>query len=171
MLAEFEKIINRIGLSVGIVLAVGALIVAGPFPLVPQGLRLGGSIGAAAIILLLTKPLAGQFGVISGRLRAMLWGVDIAVLIGFVFTLVNFAEVYESMWDGIFILETPQLLVGLFGTLVVVEMVRRTFDPILPVICGLAVLYAFFGGDMPGILGHTGFFFEETMTAIIVNAL
>lgn len=166
MLARFEKFADRIGLSVGVILAVGALIVAGPFPLVPQGLRLGGAIGAAAIILLLTRPLAGQFGNISGSLRASLWAVDIAVLAGFVYTLFNFADVYESMWDGIFILETPQLLVGLFGTLVVIEMVRRIFGPILPVICLLAILYALFGGDMPGILGHTGFSFEETMTAI-----
>jgi hypothetical protein len=65
MLDKFEIFANRAGLSVGLILAIGALIVAGPFPLVPQELRLGGSIGAAAIILLLTRPLAGQFGKIS----------------------------------------------------------------------------------------------------------
>ncbi len=164
----FERVeifLTGIGRWAGFILSCGAVWAAGPFPVMNQGLRLGGAIGLAVVVILLTRPLARQFPGASARLRTSLWIVDLAVLVGFIFTLFNFFEIYESFWDGVFILETPQLLVGLFGTLVVIEMLRRTFGLILPVICILAILFAHFGGSLPGILGHTGFSFEETVTA------
>lgn len=47
--------------------------------------------------------------------------------------------------------------VGLVGTLLVLEFARRTSGPILPLLAGLFILYAFAGPWLPGILHHRGF--------------
>ncbi len=106
----FERVeifLTGIGRWAGFILSCGAVWAAGPFPVMNQGLRLGSAIGLAVVVILLTRPLAGQFPGSSARLRTSLWIVDLVVLIGFIFTLFNFFEIYESFWDGVFILETP----------------------------------------------------------------
>ena len=153
---------RRLGLIIGLILAVTAIYGAGPFPYIEQGVRLGGAIGASVIIMLTLNPLAKQFGRGITSRRLFLWAVDIVILVGFIYTLLNFSEVYESMWDGVIILEGPTLAVGFFGILVIIEMVRRAFGPILPIICILMLGYAHYG-DLPGILGHSGFTFEEVV--------
>ncbi|MEE2760485.1 MAG: TRAP transporter fused permease subunit [Pseudomonadota bacterium] len=165
MLDRLETVLRLVGRWAGLILSVGAIYASGPFPLMDQGLRLGGAIGLAVIVLLLTRPLAKQFKNISETMKLILWVVDLVVLVAFLATLVNFAQVYESFWDGVFILETPQLMVGLFGALVVLEATRRAFGSILPIICVIGLVYAHFG-DLPGIFGHKGFTFEESITAI-----
>ena len=153
---------KRLGLGIGLILAVVAIYGAGPFPYIEQGVRLGGAIGASVMIMLTLNPLAKEFGRGIRSRRLFLWTVDILILVGFIYTLLNFSEVYESMWDGVIILEGPTLAVGFFGILVMIEMVRRAFGPILPVICILMLGYAHYG-DLPGILGHSGFTFEEVV--------
>lgn len=166
MLAKFDAFMTGSGRWIGVLFSGLAIYIAGPFPLVGQGERLGTAIGLAVVIVLLTNPLAGKRKNASDGIKALLWGVDIALLLGFLFALNRFLTTYESFWDGVVILETPELLVGLFGTLVVIEMVRRSFGPILPVVCILAVAYTMYGAGLPGILSHGGFSFEETMIAI-----
>ena len=160
MVNKFENLIEKLGFSVAFLLAVVAIYGAGPFPYLEQGFRLGGAIGSAVIIILTLKPLAKEFGKDSVRRRLIFWAVDILILIGFLLTLFNFAEVYESLWDGVIILEGMTLGIGFFGVLVVIEMVRRAFGIILPIICMTMLVYAHFG-DLPGVLGHKGFTFEE----------
>ncbi|MBT3991965.1 MAG: TRAP transporter fused permease subunit [Rhodospirillaceae bacterium] len=162
MLTKFESFMRQIGLWVGFVLAVAAIYGAGPFPFIEQGVRLGGAIGSAVIITLMLKPLANEFGGESPNRRMFFWVIDLIILFGFLFTLLNFAEVYESLWDGVVILETPTLAIGFFGTMVIIDMVRRNFGIILPIICILMLIYAQFG-DLPGIFGHRGFTFEEVV--------
>ena len=156
---------RQIGLIFAIVLAVAAIYGAGPFPFIEQGVRLGGAIGSAVIVTLTLKPLAREFGRGIPARRIFFWALDTLFLVCFIFTLFNFSEVYESMWDGVIILETPTLAVGCFGALVVIESVRRTFGIILPIICILMLCYAQYG-DLPGILGHRGFTFEEVVEVI-----
>jgi TRAP transporter 4TM/12TM fusion protein len=162
MLDKFELFMKQIGLWVGFVLAAVAIYGAGPFPFIEQGIRLGGAIGTAVVITLTLKPLAKEFGGDSLLRRKLLWLVDIVLLIGFIFTLFNFAEVYESLWDGVVFLDIPTIAIGSFGTLVIIEMVRRNFGIILPIICFIMLFYAQFG-DLPGIFGHRGFTFEEVV--------
>ncbi len=166
MLAKFDAFMTGAGRWIGVVFSGLAIYIAGPFPLVGQGERLGLAVGLAVVITLLTNPLAKKYHGAPGAVRALLWMVDLVLLVGFLFTLNRFLTTYESFWEGVVILETPELLVGLFGTLVVVEMVRRNFGPILPVICILAIVYAMYGNNLPGIFSHGGFSFEETMIAV-----
>jgi len=162
MLDKFELIMRKLGLIIGLILAVVAIYGAGPFPYIEQGVRLGGAIGASVMIILTLNPLAKQFGGGIKSRRLFLWMIDVIILVGFIYTLLNFSEVYESMWDGVIILEGPTLAVGFFGILMIIEMVRRAFGPILPLICILMLGYAHYG-DLPGILGHSGFTFEEVV--------
>ena len=70
---KFELAIKKIGLWLGLVLSIGAIYGAGPFPFLDQGIRLGGAIGAGVIIILTSKPLAQQLGVSSNKSRLFFW--------------------------------------------------------------------------------------------------
>ena len=83
MLDKFDTVMRHIGMWVGLALAAGAIYGAGPFPILDQGVRLGGAIGAAGVIMLITRPLAGQFGALSDGRRILLWIVDLVLLFGF----------------------------------------------------------------------------------------
>jgi TRAP transporter 4TM/12TM fusion protein len=147
-------------------LAVASIYVAGPFPLVDEGLRLGGGVAVAVVIILLHNPLAHKFDNAPRNIKGLLWLVDLILLCGFLYTVDHFFKTYEGFWDGIFMLSEAELATGLLGVLVLLEAVRRTFGPILPTICGLAIIYAMYGGGLPGVLGHTGFGLEDTLTAV-----
>ena len=162
MIDKYELCMQKVGLFFSFILAVAAMYGAGPFPFMEQGIRLGGAIGSAVIVTLTLKPLAKEFGRGLPLRRACLWAIDTVFLVCFIFTLFNFSEVYESMWDGVIILEAPTLAIGFFGTIVLIECVRRTFGVILPIICILMLCYAQYG-NLPGILGHRGFTFEEVV--------
>ena len=58
MLDKFDTVMCHIGLWVGLALAAGAIYGAGPFPILDQGTRLGGAIGAGVVVMLTTRPLA-----------------------------------------------------------------------------------------------------------------
>ena len=96
MLNNLESISKFVGRWAGLLLTVGAIYASGPFTLMDQGLRLGGAIGLAVVVMLLTRPLANQFKNISEPMRIFLWAVDLMVLFAFLATLANFALVYES---------------------------------------------------------------------------
>ena len=165
VLKGFEKLLTSIGGWLAFMLALSAVYTSG-IALFDEGALRGSVIGAAGVIILLTKPLAIRHKDASASLKAILWLIDLILLAGFVYTITSFFEIYETLWDGVYILETPELVVGLFGTLVVIELVRRIFGPILATICLLVIVYALFGARLPGIFAHAGFTFEETMRAV-----
>lgn len=60
---------------------------------------------------------------------------------------------------------TPaDVVVGLLGTLLVLEFARRAAGLALPIIAGVFILYSFVGPWMPGVLHHKGFPFERFFT-------
>ncbi len=60
---------------------------------------------------------------------------------------------------------TPaDVVVGLSGTLIVLEFARRAAGLALPIIAGVFILYSFVGPWMPGVLHHKGFPFERFFT-------
>ncbi len=52
---------------------------------------------------------------------------------------------------------TGDVVVGVVGTLLVLEFTRRAAGLALPIIAGVFILYAFVGPWMPGVLEHKGF--------------
>jgi len=61
---------------------------------------------------------------------------------------------------------TGDVVIGLLGTLLVIEFTRRTSGLALPVIAGLFILYSFIGPWMPGVLQHKGFAPDRFFTYI-----
>ena len=58
------------------------------------------------------------------------------------------------------------VIVGLVGTLLVLEFARRTSGLALPIIAGIFILYSFVGQWMPGVLEHKGFAPDRFFTYI-----
>jgi TRAP transporter 4TM/12TM fusion protein len=52
-------------------------------------------------------------------------------------------------------------IVGLIGTLLILEVTRRTAGLVLPLLAGAFILYAFVGPWMPGVLHHRGYSAED----------
>ncbi|MCA3268190.1 MAG: TRAP transporter permease [Azospirillum sp.] len=52
-------------------------------------------------------------------------------------------------------------IVGLIGTILILEITRRTAGMILPLLAGAFILYAFVGPWMPGVLHHRGYSPED----------
>lgn len=62
---------------------------------------------------------------------------------------------------------TPgDVVVGVVGTLLVLELARRTTGLALPIIAGIFILYCFVGPWMPGVLAHKGFAIDRFFTYI-----
>lgn len=61
---------------------------------------------------------------------------------------------------------TGDVVVGLVGTLLVLEFTRRAAGLALPIIAGVFILYSFIGKWMPGVLEHKGFFPDRFFTYI-----
>ncbi len=159
-MGTLQKFYSETGHWIAFVFALLAVYVAGPFVLFNEGILRGGAMAFGVVVILMHNPLARRHKNAPDWARGLLWGIDLVIMVGFLFAVKTFFEIYESFWDGIFILETRELLIGLFGTGVILELIRRIYGPVLPIVCTLAFLYAMFGGDLPGILGHSVFYFE-----------
>ncbi len=65
----------------------------------------------------------------------------------------NYNHVVTSVGDA----ETYDIIIGSTLIILVLEATRRSISPILPIICIVFLLYAYFGPYMPGELAHRGF--------------
>ncbi len=55
---------------------------------------------------------------------------------------------------------------GIITTLLVLEAARRVLGLVLPLIAVITILYALYGGNLPGLLGHRGYSFARVVTTI-----
>jgi len=77
----------------------------------------------------------------------------------------NYNHVVTSVGDA----EPYDILIG-FGLIVLVlEATRRSISPILPLICIVFLLYAYFGPYMPGELAHRGFRVKRIVDHIFMS--
>lgn len=67
-------------------------------------------------------------------------------------------------------LTTLQIVVLVFILIVVLESTRRLTGPVLPIACGVFLLYALFGQHLPGALGHTGFDIRRVLEQITLTS-
>lgn len=63
--------------------------------------------------------------------------------------------------------DTTFIILGILSTLLVLEAARRVLGWALPVIALLAILYAYFGTNMPGLLGHRGYDINRIATTVL----
>ena len=81
---------------------------------------------------------------------------------------------FLSDWENIFYrLGTPNtedLIFGIIIVLVALEACRRTIGWVLVILVGIAVLYAFLGPYMPGVLAHRGYSVDRIVNTLAMSA-
>lgn len=112
-----------------------------------------GLIALAAALAVTALPIA-RFGGYGDRRAIYDW--PLAIVGG------GFSVYLIVFFDSIFVRNVgfPQPLdyiIGMFAIILVLEAARRTMGETLPVIGGLALLYAIFGPYLPGDLAHRGY--------------
>ncbi|HRK19135.1 MAG TPA: TRAP transporter permease [Hyphomicrobiaceae bacterium] len=61
---------------------------------------------------------------------------------------------------------TPDVIVGVVGTFLILELARRMTGLALPLIASIFIIYCFVGPWMPGVLAHKGFAIDRFFTYI-----
>ncbi|MBU0723868.1 MAG: TRAP transporter permease [Alphaproteobacteria bacterium] len=77
-----------------------------------------------------------------------------------------FVELDDIQFRAGALYTTGDVITGLAGTLIVLEMTRRTAGWALTIIALVFILYAFVGPWMPGVLYHRGYGFQRFITYI-----
>jgi hypothetical protein len=75
---------------------------------------------------------------------------------------INLTEIFERQGDWL----PADLMVGIIGTLLVLEACRRVIGVIMTGICSMAMLYAYFGQYMPELIIHKGYSIERIATTL-----
>ena len=75
---------------------------------------------------------------------------------------INLTEIFERQGDWL----PADLVVGIVGTLLVLEACRRVIGVIMTGICAAAMLYAYFGPYMPELIIHKGYSVERITTTL-----
>ena len=165
-MSRFENYFDRLAFLLGIAFSLTAIYVSGPSEAINEGLLRGAAVMIGGVIVFMIKPLAKTFPDAPTAAKLVLWLVDLVLLVALAVAVVNLFNILDALWDGLFILELPELTIGLFGALVMIELTRRVFGSILAAVCLIAFAYAFVGPWMPGFLAHPGLSFEETIRTI-----
>ncbi|MBR9766363.1 MAG: TRAP transporter fused permease subunit [Rhodobacteraceae bacterium] len=120
-----------------------------------------GSFTLAAVVLLLTR--------IGSRLDAdKPWPIliDLALLAALAVAMQRYASIGEALEIGLYFFQTSDILIGVAGVVVLLELTRRAFGMPLVVVCLLAVAYALFGRYLPWIFQHGGYSLQQVMQVI-----
>ncbi len=80
------------------------------------------------------------------------------------YVIFNFEEYSLAMQTGN--MSTLMIATGIVLTVLVLEGARRVLGNILPLIAIITIIYALFGGDLPGLLGHRGYDFARIISVI-----
>jgi TRAP transporter 4TM/12TM fusion protein len=161
--SRLEKACRHGSFGVALVMSALAIYVTG-IALVDEGMLRIGAVGLAGIVMVLSEPLA--LGASKPWLRNVLWLIDAVLLAAFILSIVWFLRTYEALWEGLVILPQSDLYIALAGVVVVIELTRRAFGPVLAGLCVLALVYGMFGAHLPWFFAHVGFTFEETMRVV-----
>ena len=99
----------------------------------------------------------------KGKIHIVDW-LCIAASIGItVYLFVNFKEMMFRM--GV-LPTTGDVIVAIIGTILVLELSRRTSGWSLTILAGVFIIYAFAGPYLPGVLEHRGYSIERFFTYI-----
>lgn len=129
------------------------------FPLDPW-LFLAYSVGLFSILTFLLFP-GGEKG------RKGVQAVDIALSILSIAVMVYLTLSYQEMYYRVgFDPATLDWVFGFIAVFTVLEMARRLMGWFFPILGVFFILYAIFGGALPGIFGHRGYEFSRTMSTI-----
>jgi TRAP transporter 4TM/12TM fusion protein len=117
---------------------------------------------------------AGLFSILTFLLfpggekgRNKVQAVDILLSVLSIAVMVYLAFNYQEMYYRVGFDPAPlDWVFGIIAVFTVLEMVRRLIGWFFPILGVLFILYAIFGGSLPGILGHRGYEFNRTISTI-----
>ena len=117
-------------------------------------------------ILVLTYLLKPPFAA-ARKDRVTIWVVMDWVLVAAsvyctAYICINLTEIFERQGDWL----PADLMVGIIGTVLVLEACRRVIGVIMTGICSVAMLYAYFGPWMPELIIHKGYSIERITTTL-----
>ena len=86
---------------------------------------------------------------------------DILLLAGAVFATYRFMVVQKIMADDLYDILDIDILACFLGLIVIVELTRRVWGWTLFSVTFFSIVYILWGQDLPGVLRHSGFSFEQ----------
>ena len=87
--------------------------------------------------------------------------VDILLLAAAVFSIYRFMIVQMAMANDLYDIVPADILACFVGLIVIVELTRRVWGWTLFVVSLLSLIYILWGQDLPGVLRHSGFSYEQ----------
>ncbi len=109
---------------------------------------------ALVLAVLLFKPT--KKAKVTNRIQWFDWILLGGVLFSFGYVILNSYEL-ASRLAYVTPLDKLQLVAGVIGILVLLEVARRIMGPAFAIIIGVSLLYALFGEHLPGLLQHRGY--------------
>ncbi len=113
------------------------------------------------ILIFLQFPLVKKH---PTKFLAVDWSFIILIAIISLYVIINFEQYMQVMQTNTPTIELYAL--GVIVTFLVLEASRRVLGNVLPIIAIVAIIYALFGGDLPGILGHRGYTLRRVVSTI-----
>ncbi|MDX2452172.1 TRAP transporter permease [Desulfosarcina sp.] len=120
-------------------------------------------LGAILVLTFLLKPAFASAR--KDRLNGWVmidWLLVAASIYCTAYICINLTEIFERQGDWL----PADLMVGIVGTLLVLEACRRVIGGIMTGICVTAMLYAYFGPWMPELIIHKGYSIERITTTL-----
>ena len=165
---RFAAAIHGIGLTIAAALALHAIYVALEGQYTRPELIRAAVLLVCAVIVVATSPLAGRLPAAfdSPAGRRLAWLIDAAMLGVLAFACWNFVAKLDDMENLVVTLSAWDQVSALLAILVLLELTRRAFGPILAAVGVIALAYCLFGADLPWIFRHSGFSLELSMEII-----
>ena len=142
--------------AVGIAFAVFQLYVAA-FNYLPSQVVRGVHVG---FLLLMTFGLIGNFTARGDFGRALGWLIGVAGFLCGLYQWIFYAELIARDGDP----TDADLVVGTLLAILIFEGTRRLMGLALPLMCGICLLYWFFGQHLPQPFNHRGYDFDQIIT-------
>lgn len=156
-----------ISVAFAFALALLALISSGPFPILINSqdmISQGAALCLAVLILLFSKAsLAARHPAAPGMLKFIFWIIDFAMMAGIIYAVIWFFRIQGFKATSVYFFSQKDIIIGLIGLAILLELARRAFGPIIAVICLVFLAYAVYGNLLPGAISHNG----HAMTKII----
>ncbi len=147
---------GRLAYAVGIAFAVFQLVIAA-WSILPSQVVRGVHVG---FLLLLTFGLIGNFTAKSDAGRALAWTIGAAGFMTGLYQWIFYADLIARDGDPTHL----DLVVGTVLAVLIFEGTRRMMGLALPLMCGVCLLYWFFGQYLPAPLNHRGYDFDQVIT-------
>lgn len=108
-------------------------------------------------LLLLSFGLLGNFTAKSDAARALFWAVGVLGFLVGLYQYVFYADLILRDGDP----STLDLVVGTLLAILIFEGTRRLMGNALPIMCGVCLLYWFFGQYLPAPFNHRGYGYDQ----------